>query len=796
MRLPTPDELLPWIVLLPAMGALWNGIVSPVLGRVFGYERSHQGVGFVACATVFAAFGLSVLAVAKLAMMPEEARHATYHAWEWFAIRLPPPFGSADDLRVPIEVALRLDSLSGTMLLVVTGVGSLIHLYSVGYMHHDPSPGRYFAYLNLFMFAMLVLILGESLPVMFIGWEGVGLASYLLIGFWFEKDENARAGQKAFIVNRIGDLAFLLGIFLLASQMGTVSFPAMEALLARAPDTLSNVAFELGGYSPKVVTVAAVLLFIGACGKSAQIPLYVWLPDAMAGPTPVSALIHAATMVTAGVYMVARMHFVYVLSGTALAVVATTGAVTALFAASIALTQNDIKKVLAYSTVSQLGYMFAAVGVGAYVTGVFHVVTHAFFKACLFLGAGSVIHAMSGEQDIRKMGGLRAKMPTTHWTFLAATLAIAGFPGTAGFFSKDAILWAVFAREPGRFAGLNLFLYVTLLLGAACTAFYMFRLYFLVFAGTSRADHHVQEHVHESPWTMTVPLMVLGVLSLVAGFANAEALHPITHAVPLWFEHWLAPGVEEGVPHIQIATGRASLELGFVGISVVVALAAILFARSWYDKGPSDKAEALAKGAPGLYRLVLDKWRIDELYDRTIVRGLAWLGRVGADFVDPGLIDRVMVHGTAGLARVLGQLLRLLQTGRIQVYAMVMAAGMAGILFKLTMPESAIERAIVDGRRVTVDATKGPGYEYRWDFDGDRRWDTEWSGDPHAQHRFKKSGRYAIRLEVRSPLGSASTEHALRVQGPTVRDQSGGGRTRPAKRAPAPERTKQAGGDE
>jgi NADH-quinone oxidoreductase subunit L len=794
MRLPTPDELLPWIVLLPAMGALWNGILSPVIGRVLGYERSHSGVGFVACATVFAAFGLSVLAVAKLAMMPAEARHATYHAWEWFTLRLPPPFGSADDIRVPVEVALRLDALSGTMLLVVTGVGSLIHLYSTGYMHDDPSPGRYFAYLNLFMFAMLVLILGESLPVMFIGWEGVGLASYLLIGFWFDKDENARAGQKAFVVNRIGDLAFLLGIFLLASQMGTVSFPGMEQLLARAPDTLNNVAFELGGSSPKIVTIAAILLFIGACGKSAQIPLHVWLPDAMAGPTPVSALIHAATMVTAGVYMVARMHFVFVLSGTALAVVATTGAVTALFAASIALTQNDIKKVLAYSTVSQLGYMFAAVGVGAYVTGVFHLVTHAFFKACLFLGAGSVIHAMSGEQDIRKMGGLRAKMRTTHWTFLAATLAISGFPFTAGFFSKDAILWAVFAREPGRFAGLNLFLYVTLLLGAACTAFYMFRLYFLVFAGGSRADHHVQEHtpsgglrqpVHESPWTMTAPLMVLGVLSIVAGFANAEALHG---AVPLWFEHWLAPGVEEGVPHIQIGGGRASLELGFVGVSVVVALASILYARSWYDKGPSERADALAKGAPGLYRLVLDKWRVDELYDRTIVRGLEWLGRIGAEIVDPGLIDRVMVHGTAGLARLLGRLLRLLQTGRIQVYAMVMAASLAGILFKLTIPESDFDRA-VDGRRVTLEALKGPGYEYRWDFDGDRRWDTEWGADPHVQHRFAKNGRYTVRLEVRSPLGSATAEHGVHVRGKAPRDRGKAPRDRGEAR-------KKAGGSE
>jgi NADH-quinone oxidoreductase subunit L len=761
MQLPTAAELLPVIVLLPAAGALWNGVLSPVVGRYVGYKQSHSGVGFVACGTVFVAFLLSVLAFLDLAAMPEEARHATYHAWDWFSLRLPPPFGAASDIRVPIEVALRLDALSGTMLLVVTGVGSLIHLYSTAYMHDDPSPGRYFAYLNLFMFAMLVLILGESMPVMFIGWEGVGLASYLLIGFWFDKDENARAGQKAFVVNRVGDLAFLMGIFLLGSQMGTVSFPGMEGLLAHAPTAVGNVAFTLWGFSPSVATVGAILLFIGACGKSAQLPLYVWLPDAMAGPTPVSALIHAATMVTAGVYMVARMHFLFVLSGTAMAVVAVTGAVTALFAASIALTQNDIKKVLAYSTVSQLGYMFVAVGVGAYVTGIFHVVTHAFFKACLFLGAGSVIHAMSGEQDVRKMGGLRAKLPTTHWTFLAATFAIAGFPLTAGFFSKDAILWAAFAREPGRLAGLHLFLYATLILSAACTAFYMFRLYFLVFAGASRADHHTQEHVHESPWPMTIPLVVLAVLSLGAGFLNAEALHGL---VPLWFEHWLAPGIEHGVPHIEVAPARASLELGFVGVSIVVALASILFARAWYGSGPSAQASGLAARVPGLYRLVLDKWRIDELYDHTIVRALAWMGRVGADIIDPGLIDRVMVHGTAGLAKLMGQLGRLTQTGRVQVYAMFMALGVAGILFRLTTPQVDFAREI-DGRRMRVEALEGPGYEYRWDFDGDRRWDTVFADDHRAQHRFEKSGRYTVRLEVRGPLGSSRIEHQVRVKG-------------------------------
>ena len=756
------DRLLPAIVLLPAIGALVNGL----LGR----RLSRDSVHLISVGAVFASFALSVVAFVKLLGMPEEARHATFHAWEWFTLRLPAPFGSVDDIRVPIEVALRIDPLAATMLLVVTGVGSLIHLYSTGYMHDDPSPGRFFAYLNLFMFAMLVLVLGESMPVMFIGWEGVGLASYLLIGFWFEKDENARAGQKAFVVNRIGDLGFLMGIFLLASNLGTVSFSGMEALLAHAPESVSGVAFELGSLAPSIATVAAICLFIGACGKSAQLPLFVWLPDAMAGPTPVSALIHAATMVTAGVYMVARMHFLFVLSGTAMAVVATTGAVTALFAATIALTQNDIKKVLAYSTVSQLGYMFAAVGVGAYVTGIFHVVTHAFFKACLFLGAGSVIHAMSGEQDIRKMGGLRGKLPRTHWTFAAATFAIAGFPLTAGFFSKDAILWSAFAREPGRLPGLNWFLYGLLLVGAMCTAFYMFRLYYLVFAGPSRADEHTQEHLHESPWPMTVPLVVLGALSLVAGFLNAEALHALHLNLPLWFEHWLAPGIEEGVPHIEVAESRQHLELALVGVSAVVAVGLILFARSWYRNGPSAQADKLAQSSPGLYRLILDKWRIDELYDRTIVRGLQALARFGADIIDPGLIDRVMVHGTAWLPKLGGQLLRLVQTGRVQLYAMVMAVGVAGILFKLTIPETDFDRKI-EGRRITVEALKGPGYEYQWDFDGDGEFDVKWSAEPRAQYRFKKSGTFKVRLEVRSPLGSASNEQLVRVTGkaPTAR---------------------------
>ncbi|MBI2896799.1 MAG: NADH-quinone oxidoreductase subunit L [Deltaproteobacteria bacterium] len=765
LRPGAPDQywlLLP-IVLLPALGALVNGL--------FGSRLKRDTIHTLACAMVFTSFALSVVAFLQLAALPHEARHLTYRAYEWFTVTLPAAFGSAQDYRIPIDVAFRLDPLAATMLLVVTGVGSLIHLYSTGYMAHDESPGRFFSYMNLFTFAMLVLVLGESLPVMFVGWEGVGLCSYLLIGFWFDKDENAKAGMKAFIVNRIGDLGFLVGIFLLALSLGVLSFPEMEQVAAHAPTQLTKPAFDLSfslfgwdiAWRPAIATIAAICLFVGAAGKSAQLPLYVWLPDAMAGPTPVSALIHAATMVTAGVYMVARMHFLFVLTASGMAVVAVTGALTAVFAATIALTQNDIKKVLAYSTVSQLGYMFVAVGVGAHVTGVFHVVTHAFFKACLFLGAGSVIVAMHHRQDIREMGGLKALMPRTRWTFLAATLAIAGFPFTSGFFSKDAILWHALARDSGRYGILPPILLTLLLAGAALTAFYMFRLYFLVFGGESRADEDTLAHIKESPSSMTLPLVVLGALSIAAGLLNPEALHALGLNVPLTFEGWLAPGIEEGVPAVGIAEMRKPFELPLVGASSVIALAAMGFAWIWYRRGPSAEAERLAARVPGLYALVLDKWRIDELYEATIVRSLRWLARAGHEAIDKLLIDGIMVHGVAGAVNLTGRVVRLVQTGRVQVYAMAMALGTLGILYKLAVPSTDFE-ARVDGRSVTVNAAEGAGYEYRWDFDGDGRWDTQFGAERRAEHRYRKAGRHEVRLEVRNAFTRSVGEHEVVVR--------------------------------
>ena len=454
-----------------------------------------------------------------------------------------------------VKLSFQVDALTAVMLLIVTGIGFLIHVYSLGYMGHDEDMARFFIYLNLFIFFMLILVMADNLLLLFVGWEGVGLCSYLLIGFWYRDHNNTIAGNKAFIVNRIGDFGFVLGIFLLVTELGrqgvwTLDFAELQ----------KNVRL----LSPQMITAVTLLLFIGATGKSAQIPLFVWLPDAMAGPTPVSALIHAATMVTAGVYMTARLHFLFALAPTTLALIAWIGAATACFAATIALTQNDIKKVLAYSTVSQLGYMFLAVGLGAYGAAIFHVFTHAFFKACLFLGAGSVIHALGGEQDMRKMGGLRARMPTTYRTYVIATLAIAGAPLTAGFFSKDLILWQAFSHGA-------LELWAIGFLTAGMTAFYMFRQLFMVFHGECRASAHAQAHLHESPATMTVPLVILAAGSIFAGWLGAPEY--------LWgskWDHWLAPvfGAQEahhGSVAVEIYVTLATLAL--VGAAIYLAYA-------------------------------------------------------------------------------------------------------------------------------------------------------------------------------------------------------------------------------
>ncbi len=495
-----------WLVpLFPLAGAIVNGIVT----NRFGLSKKVSNLVALAGSGLAWLWGWAAIGQ-WLASEGFEHAHVV-RVFTWVAGGEITIWGGRT---VPLDIAasFQLDALSAVMLGFVTFVGFLIHVYSVGYMHHEPDRAyaRYFAYLNLFMFSMLVLVLGSNLPVLFVGWEGVGLCSYLLIGFYFEKDWCASAGKKAFIVNRIGDFGFLLAIFAAFAVFGTVEFGDMFAEAAAHPELYAGSATMIG-----------LLLFVGAMGKSAQLPLYVWLPDAMAGPTPVSALIHAATMVTAGVYMVARCNVFFRLSPTAMLVVGVVGGLTAVFAATIGLAQNDIKKVLAYSTVSQLGYMFLGAGVGAFVAAIFHVVTHAFFKACLFLGSGSVIHGCSGEQDIRKMGGLKKHMPITYWTFLAATIAIAGIVPFAGFFSKDAILASAFEAGYGNLNGNGtwyLALWVLGVAGAVMTAFYMFRLVYLTFHGEFRGGAEAEHHVHESPWTMTMPLVVLGALSVVGGF--------------------------------------------------------------------------------------------------------------------------------------------------------------------------------------------------------------------------------------------------------------------------------------
>ena len=539
------------------------------------------------------------------------------------------------------NIGFRVDALTTVMLLVITGVGFLIHVYSIGYMHGDAGYTRYFAYLNLFVFAMLILVLGNNYLMMFVGWEGVGLCSYLLIGFWYDKKSATDAGKKAFIVNRIGDFGFLLGMFTLFAAFGTLDFSSVFD--AAEADNFQKV------FGSSTLVIATLLLFVGAIGKSAQIPLYVWLPDAMEGPTPVSALIHAATMVTAGVYMVARSAVLYNIAHTG-EIVAWIGVLTAFFAATIALTQNDIKRILAYSTVSQLGYMFVGVGVGAYASGIFHLVTHAFFKGLMFLTAGSVMHAMANELDMRKMGGLKTKMPITHWTFFVGALAIAGFPFLSGFWSKDEILHSAWGSSP--------VIYVIGLVTAFLTAFYMFRLIFVTFYGESRAAPEVASHVHESPSVMWVPLAILAIPSALIGLLLGWGGHDS------WFHHF-TKGVFPEAHHE--ASGNVIL---FMVISSVVGLAGIAFAWSRYrDRVPSDEP------TNALHRLLANKYYIDEVYNSLIVQPI----KNGSHFllwqlVDNGIIDGI-VNGVAAIIRFIGGLLRRLQTGIVQAYIVSMVLG-------------------------------------------------------------------------------------------------------------------------
>ena len=609
------------------------------------------------------------------------------------------------------DAGFLLDPLSSIWLLFVTGVGMLIHIYSTGYMAHEGGYYRFFGYLNLFMFSMLTLILANNYVLMFVGWEGVGLCSYLLIGFYFHRKSASDAANKAFIVNRIGDAGFLLGMFFIAWYMGSLRYIDVTAA-ARSGH------FQIGD---PIITAATLLLFVGACGKSAQLPLYIWLPDAMEGPTPVSALIHAATMVTAGVYMVARSNALFVLAPKSMLTVAIVGALTAIFAASIGLVQNDIKRVLAYSTVSQLGYMFLALGVGAFAAGVFHVFTHAFFKALLFLGAGSVIHAMSGEQDMRKMGDLRGRIPTTYWTMFVATLAITGIPPFAGFFSKDEILWQTWTSEGGAYRILWGIGYITALM----TAFYMFRLIYLTFYRKPRMSHEVEHHIHESPASMTMPLVVLAVMSLFAGFLGwphslggsdrfARFLDPV-------FAHGEARVfVEEGEAG-QLAAGEkeeehtSSIEYLLMFLSVAAAGSGWFMAGRSYKNADKGYVEPIAAASAPVYNTLLNKYYVDEGYDyvftgrrkagdvRLGVLGLgeatSWFdshivdGAVNAagaitrgtatfsSWWDKWIIDGIGVNGPAILARMLSYPARLFEWGLVQWYALVMTAGLVGFAF-------------------------------------------------------------------------------------------------------------------
>ena len=623
-------------------------------GSAHGHHETpayRKLVAFIAPAVVGAAFVVALLCVLSLASRPADGRTFVQILFPWI---------QAGSLLVP--AALQLDPLSSVMALVVTGVGFLIHVYSVGYMSHERAFARYFVCLNLFMFAMLTLVLANNYLLMFVGWEGVGLCSYLLIGFWYEKQSASDAGKKAFVANRIGDFGVLLAMFLVFWTFGSLTY---TEVFAKVP-----LLRESGVLTTGLATVITLLLFLGATGKSAQIPLYVWLPDAMEGPTPVSALIHAATMVTAGVYMVARSSALFLLAPDTMMVVAVIGAVTAIFSATIGICQTDIKRVLAYSTVSQLGYMFLACGVGAFTAAIFHLMTHAFFKALLFLGSGSVIHALSGEQDMQKMGGLKKYVPVTFATMFVATLAIAGVPGLSGFFSKDEILWQAFSSSHG-----SPFLWGIAALAAGITAFYMFRLVYLTFFGKSRMDPEVEKHAHESPWTMTVPLMILAVLSVAGGWIGIPAVLGGSNL----FEHWLAPvfhpvaaagaahGAEAAVHH------PAALEIGLMALSVAIALCGIGLAYFLYRVRTGKPAE-IAKQWPTLYDVVYHKYYIDEFYDWAVIRRIVTFSDGLWEMFDALFIDGI-VNGAADLVRAAGDRVRRLQGGVVGGYAFSLLAG-------------------------------------------------------------------------------------------------------------------------
>jgi NADH-quinone oxidoreductase subunit L len=800
--------LLAFIVLLPLLGAVVNGVFGKRLGR--------EAVTLMGLGSVFVSFLFAVVTFFVLRHHGHEGGSGklVWQGWEWMTLSLSRMHGEGT---ASLWVSLSVDALSGTMALIVTGIGFLIHLYSSKYMEDDPGYYRFFTYLNLFIFSMLVLILGDSLPVLFIGWEGVGLCSYLLIGFWFGEEKNAAAGKKAFITNRIGDFGLLVAMGLLLYYCGALDWSGIDS--ARQNLLQEVQIWPLGDHVPlanvlpqgwaawintprtaTAATLVGLFLFLGAAGKSAQLPLYVWLPDAMAGPTPVSALIHAATMVTAGIYLVCRTASVFVLSPAAMFVVALTGGVTAVLAATIAFAQNDIKKVLAYSTVSQLGYMFLGVGVGAFTAGFFHVLTHAFFKACMFLGAGSVIHAMharihdtDASQDMRNMGGLRKYMPYTFATFAVSWAAIIGIPGTSGFFSKDEILLKAYSSYIATPAGVQdgfewpkwggTVLYALGFAGAIMTAFYMTRLFIGTFFGEFKGwtivknwkepahahahDHHVHHSdeplegpkPHESPWQMWLPLAVLGTLALVGGFLNPGALEIVGwHAHDMPLHHFLAPVFESAEKSVRLIEGAEHLLPTFLGLALVAVAVGAGGAYYIYVAMKGEPARSFTEQFPRFHQLVYDKWRVDELYEETVIGAVDSLAEFAA-WADKWIVDGILAKLSAFIVRGSGSLLRQVQTGRIQAYAAVMVVGLGLVGWFLVAPHaSAKVLANHASGAYSVTATPGLGYSYRWDEDGDGKWDSESYGDKASvSFDLDVDKSRVVGLEVKNAFGQLAT---------------------------------------
>lgn len=629
------------IPLFPAIGFAIN--------LLFGRRMPKGIVGFIACAAIGLSFLVSLLVFADLLKLEPASRSLEKVLYTWI------PSGEFQ-----ANVGFLVDPLSMVMMLVVSGVSFIIHIYSHGYMHEDRDFSRYFTYLNLFVFFMLLLVSANNFLLMFVGWEGVGLCSYFLIGFWYEKKSASDAGKKAFIVNRIGDYGFLLAIILIFVTFQTIDF---KAVFAAAPEK-----FSVGS---GLLTLITLLLFMGATGKSAQIPLYTWLPDAMEGPTPVSALIHAATMVTAGVYMVARCSVLFIMAPTSIFVVAMIGVATAIFAASIGLAQNDIKRVLAYSTISQLGYMFLACGVGAFAAGIFHLMTHAFFKALLFLGAGSVMHALAGELDMRKMGNLKPHMPRTYWTFLIATLAISGIFPFAGFFSKDEILWK--ALTQGGYA-----FWLVGAVAAFMTATYMFRVVFLTFHGKSRVDPEVAHHLHESPGMMTVPLIFLAILSTIGGFIGFPIVEGWNRFNEFLSPAFATPATAMALKAAEAGHHSAGFEIAMMAVSIVIAGLGILFAHKMYIKDPS-LPDRMAESYKGPYQLIANKYWVDEIYHFLFIGPAIRFSVFLWNIFDDILVDGT-VNGVAAIVRGGSEVFKRLQTGYVQNYALSILVGIVLII--------------------------------------------------------------------------------------------------------------------